>query len=339
MIVLPYHNPIVLAKAVATLDVMSGGRVTLTFGVGHAEHEFEILGVPFHRRGQITDEYVKAMQELWTADEPSFQGEFVSFKGLQFEPKPRQKPHPPLWFGGNSHTAMRRVAHDGTGWMPWLITPDELPDRLGLLHQLPGYGKNGEVDIWFPPSPIRIREDNHELTADKPQDSFSSPQEVIDAIGRLRDMGVTWTGIPYPRPRSDQSHRAPRTPPVGRRDSTASVPVTEQLYHGTRADLKPGDLIAPGYRSNFGTGRSRLRLSDQESRCGCVGSRAGGRRRSRQDLHGRADRPDRGRPQSDQGRGEPDGVVPLAGAPSRHGRVHGLATAPSCAGQGHERQD
>ena len=200
VIVLPYHNPIVLAKAVATLDVMSGGRVTLTFGVGHAEHEFEILGVPFHRRGQITDEYVKAMQELWTADEPSFQGEFVSFKGLQFEPKPRQKPHPPLWFGGNSHAAMRRVARDGTGWMPWLITPDELPDRLGLLRQLPGYGKNGEVDIWFPPSPIRIREDNHELTADKPQDSFSSPQEVIDAIGRLRDMGVTWTGIPYPGP-------------------------------------------------------------------------------------------------------------------------------------------
>jgi probable F420-dependent oxidoreductase len=200
VIVLPYHNPIVFAKAVATLDVMSGGRVMLTFGVGHAQHEFEILGVPFHQRGRITDEYLEAMLELWTADEPSFQGEFVRFKGARFEPKPRQKPFPPLWFGGNSQAAMRRVARYGTGWMPWLITPDELPARLDQLRQLPGYGEKGEVDIWLPPSPLRIREDNHELTADKPVESFSSPQEVIDALGRLRDIGVTWTGIPYPGP-------------------------------------------------------------------------------------------------------------------------------------------
>src|SRR5439155_25984300 len=123
VIVLPYHEPVVLAKAVSTLDVLSGGRLTLTFGVGHAEHEFEALGVPFHRRGRISDEYLEAMTVLWTEDAPAYHGEFVRFEGVHFDPKPVQRPHPPLWFGGNSPAAMRRVARYGTGWMPWLIRP------------------------------------------------------------------------------------------------------------------------------------------------------------------------------------------------------------------------
>jgi probable F420-dependent oxidoreductase len=200
VIVLPYRHPIVLAKAVATLDVMSGGRVTLTFGVGHAEHEFEALGVPFNRRGRIADEYLEAMRELWTVDAPSYHGEFVRFDGVRFDPKPVQRPHPPIWFGGNSTAAMRRVARYGTGWMPWLVKPDELAARLDELRQMPGYGDNGDVEIWFPPAPIHIREEDHTLTADEPHERFSSSQEVIDAIGALRDLGVTWTGIPYPGP-------------------------------------------------------------------------------------------------------------------------------------------
>jgi probable F420-dependent oxidoreductase len=200
VIVLPYHNPIVLAKGVTTLDVMSGGRVMLTFGVGHAEHEFEALGVDFKRRGRITDEYVEAMRALWTDDAPSYHGEFVEFEAIRFEPKPVQTPHPPLWFGGNSKAALRRVARYGTGWMPWLVTADELPARLAELRDMPGYGEHGDVDVWFPPAPIRIREEDHSLTAEEPHDRFSSAQEVIDAIGALRDIGVTWTGVPYPGP-------------------------------------------------------------------------------------------------------------------------------------------
>jgi probable F420-dependent oxidoreductase len=200
VIVLPYHHPVALAKAVSTLDVMSSGRVILTFGVGHAEHEFEALGVPFHGRGRITDEYVEAMQVLWTDDTPSYRGHFVQFDAIQFAPKPVQRPHPPLWFGGNSTAALRRVARYGTGWMPWLVKPDELGGRLDELRQMPGYGAYGEVDISFPAAPLRIREEDHSLTADKPQDVFSSPQEVIDAIGALQELGVTWTGIPYPGP-------------------------------------------------------------------------------------------------------------------------------------------
>jgi probable F420-dependent oxidoreductase len=200
VIVLPYHHPVVLAKAIATLDVMSGGRVSLTFGVGHAEHEFDALGLPFHRRGRLTDEYVEAMRVLWSEDDPCYRGEFVQFEGIKFDPKPVQRPHPPIWFGGNSTAALRRVARYGTGWMPWLVKPEELADRLNELRQMPGYGDNGPVDIWLPVAPIHIREEDHTLTADQPHDRFSSPQQVIDAIGALRDLGVTWTGIPYPGP-------------------------------------------------------------------------------------------------------------------------------------------
>jgi len=198
VIVLPYHDPIVLAKAAATLDVMSGGRLMLTFGVGHAAHEFQALGVPFHRRGRIADEYLEAMTALWTQDAPSYEGEFVRFEGVHFDPKPVQKPHPPLWFGGNSSAALRRVARYGTGWMPWLILPDELPAKLDELRALPGYGDNGEVDIWFPAAPIRVREADHVLEGEDLHDRFSSEQEVIDAIGRLAELGATWTTIPFP---------------------------------------------------------------------------------------------------------------------------------------------
>src|SRR5579863_2128560 len=85
VIVLPYHDPVVLAKAVSTLDLLSGGRVRLSIGVGHAEREFEVLRVPFHERGAMTDEYLAAMIELWTSDEPDFHGRYVNFERIAFE--------------------------------------------------------------------------------------------------------------------------------------------------------------------------------------------------------------------------------------------------------------
>ena len=122
VIVLPYHEPIALAKAVATLDVLSGGRVVLSVGVGHAEDEFRALGVPFEKRGRIADEYLEVMKVLWTEDEPCYEGEFVQFRDVRFEPKPVQQPHPRVWIGGNSTAALRRgraTAPAGCrGWSP-----------------------------------------------------------------------------------------------------------------------------------------------------------------------------------------------------------------------------
>jgi probable F420-dependent oxidoreductase len=199
VIVLPYHNPLVLAKAIATLDVLSGGRTIVSLGIGHAEREFEALGIPFGQRGRMSDEYLEAMEVLWTEDCPIYRGRFVTFENIVFEPKPIQRPHPPLWVGGNSRAALRRAARHGQGWMPWLVTPQELPERLAELRSVPEFAtRDPNFDIVMPPAPIRIRESDHSPLAEDAFTRLGSAQAVVDAIGELQSLGVTWTAIPYP---------------------------------------------------------------------------------------------------------------------------------------------
>ncbi len=198
VIVLPYHEPLALAKAVATLDVLSGSRVMLTFGIGHAENEFRALGIPFEKRGRIADEYLEVMEMLWTDDDPSFAGEFITFRDVQFEPKPAKPPR--IWIGGNSTAALRRAARYGRGWMPWLVTPEEVSGRLGELRAMPGFDAVADdFDIVLQAAPMRVREADHSLIdPESPQDTFGSGEGVIDAIGQLAALGVTWTDIPRP---------------------------------------------------------------------------------------------------------------------------------------------
>lgn len=118
VLVLPYLNPLNLAKSVATLDVMSGGRVTLGVGVGMLEAENRALGSDFSTRGAYADESIEIMRELWTADDPEYSGRFFDFGGFKFSPKPAQKPGPPILIGGGSRAAMRRCARLGDGWHP-----------------------------------------------------------------------------------------------------------------------------------------------------------------------------------------------------------------------------
>jgi probable F420-dependent oxidoreductase len=203
VIVLPYHDPVVLAKATSTLDFLSGGRVRLSIGVGHAEREFEVLRAPFRERGRLTDEYLTAMIELWTSDDPTFHGRYVHFEKIAFEPKPVQQPHPPIWIGGNSEAAMRRAGrHDG--WFPWLITPDELPACLDYIRSLPEFeARTRPFDVSMPVSILAVDEQHRPFNDDggrvaRPRDK----QAVIDAIGHLAAIGVTWTTAPTPPARS-----------------------------------------------------------------------------------------------------------------------------------------
>ena len=140
VLVLPYRDPIVTAKAVASLDYMSGGRVILGVGVGWMEEEFKALGLDtFAERGKVTNEYIRIFKELWTKDDPEFQGRYHKFSGIRFYPKPVQKPHPPIWIGGHSAAALRRAARLGDGWMPiGLRPPAELePEEMAeLIDQL-----------------------------------------------------------------------------------------------------------------------------------------------------------------------------------------------------------
>jgi probable F420-dependent oxidoreductase len=125
--VVAQRNPIMLARHVAAVDVLSGGRFAFGIGVGWSEEEYTALGVPFARRGARTDEYLAAMKVLWSDDEvTSFDGEFVAFDPLLAFPKPVQRPHPPVVVGGNSEATIRRIVEHGQGWAGYNLEVDEI---------------------------------------------------------------------------------------------------------------------------------------------------------------------------------------------------------------------
>ena len=143
VLILPYRNPVLTAKMISTLDVLSGGRVILGAGVGWMEEEFQALALDtYAQRGAVTDEYIQLFKELWTKDDPEFQGEHYQLSGTGFQPKPVQKPHPPIWIGGHTNPAIRRAAKYGDGWMPIglrppaILEPEELAEKIARLRRL-----------------------------------------------------------------------------------------------------------------------------------------------------------------------------------------------------------
>jgi probable F420-dependent oxidoreductase len=123
IIILPQRNPAVLAKELASVDVLSNGRLIFGIGVGYLKPEFAALGIPFERRGPRSDEYLDAMLALWTQPSPAFRGEFVDFGGIQAMPRPVQQPHPPIVVGGMSPGAYRRAVERGHGWYGFALDP------------------------------------------------------------------------------------------------------------------------------------------------------------------------------------------------------------------------
>ncbi len=125
VMVVPHRQPVLTAKMLATIDVLSGGRVTVGCGAGWMAEEFVAIGAPpFAERGKVTDEYLAIFKELWTKDAPQFEGKYARFTNISFLPKPVQKPHPPLWIGGESPAALRRAARFGDGWYPIGANPE-----------------------------------------------------------------------------------------------------------------------------------------------------------------------------------------------------------------------
>jgi probable F420-dependent oxidoreductase len=131
IIVLPYRNPFLTARAIATLDVVSGGRTLLGFGGGYLEGEYRALGVDFERRGLLMDEYLTAMKLAWTEDEFSFEGSGYRAVGNRIRPHPLQRPYPPIYIGGTSRRAARRAAEAGDGWNPFTTDSSATPDSDG----------------------------------------------------------------------------------------------------------------------------------------------------------------------------------------------------------------
>jgi probable F420-dependent oxidoreductase len=119
VMVVPHRPAVLAAKMLSTIDVLSGGRLVVGIGAGWLQAEFDaVVGPPFAARGRVTDEYLSAFRTLWTAEVPHFEGNWVKYDGIYFEPKPVQKPHPPIWVGGESGPSLRRAARFGDAWYP-----------------------------------------------------------------------------------------------------------------------------------------------------------------------------------------------------------------------------
>ncbi|MEM9610148.1 MAG: LLM class F420-dependent oxidoreductase [Actinomycetota bacterium] len=154
----PQRQPVYTAKAVADLDYLSGGRVDFGIGIGWLAEEFDALGMDFSARARRCSEYVAAMKALWGVDPVTFEGETVSIRNAQANPKPAQDPHPPILIGGESEPALRRVAAFGDGWYGFNLSPEQLAERLVSLDtHLDAAGRSrGEVTVVASPGRNRI---------------------------------------------------------------------------------------------------------------------------------------------------------------------------------------
>ena len=196
ILVLPYRNPFITARAVATLDVFSGGRVALGLGAGYLKGEYLALGVDFERRNEIVDEYIRALKAAWSTEEFRFKGGGYEARGNRILPGPVQKPHPPLLIGGNSRRAIRRAVELGDAWYPFFTAgPVSTTSRTAPMA--------GEDDL---AAGIRyMREHCEQVGRERPPGvvlgSLTSPGEKLDAaalidrIGRFRELGVSGAAI------------------------------------------------------------------------------------------------------------------------------------------------
>jgi probable F420-dependent oxidoreductase len=212
--VIPYRGAVHTAKIAATIDVLSEGRMVVGVGAGWLEEEFLALGSPpFAERGRVTDEYIQAFKALWTEDAPRFAGQHVQFDHISFLPKPVQKPHPPIWVGGESPAALRRTARHGDVWFPIgnnprhpLDTVAKFKDGVARLHQAAEKHDRDPATIglafyagWFDETKTASLDsgERHIMTG--------TAAQVAADIDGLAELGVTDLVLNFQRPTLDQS--------------------------------------------------------------------------------------------------------------------------------------
>jgi probable F420-dependent oxidoreductase len=207
LVVLAYRNPFLAAKSIASLDVLSGGRTIIGIGAGYLEGEFRALGVDPAARNELTDEAIRAMTAAWTGEEIRYEGDGFAAAGNVMLPRPLQYPRPPLWIGGNSRRAMRRVAELADGWIPMPTTGMSesavsarlktasidsvaiLTGRIAELRQMfADAGREGAPTVAFtPPSLLMARGKGP-----------AASSELVEEAGRLAAAGVSQLTISLP---------------------------------------------------------------------------------------------------------------------------------------------
>lgn len=211
VMVVPHRPAVLTAKILATVDVLSGGRIELGVGAGWMREEFEAVGAPpFDARGRVTDEYILAMLALWTEENPEFHGEFVNFSNIAFEPKPpatdRPRNGPRIWVGGESGPALRRVAKLADGWFPIGTNPAHLLETLPRLSAGIDRLRKMVTEAGRDPAAMQIGyrvqtygEGVPATGTDGHRRLFSgSPTDIIADIRKLRELGVGWLDFNYP---------------------------------------------------------------------------------------------------------------------------------------------
>tara|TARA_B110000263_G_scaffold72898_1_gene63743 strand:+ start:92 stop:1000 length:909 start_codon:yes stop_codon:yes gene_type:complete len=195
VLIIPYRNPVLTAKILSTLDVLSGGRLILGAGVGWMEEEFKAMGLDTYKeRGAVTDEYLQIYKELWTKEDASFDGKYYQISDTGFEPKPVQKPHPPIWIGGHSGPAVRRAAKYGDGWMPIglrppaILEPEELAGKIARLRKL-------TVEAGRPEDAVSLTFSTGVVFNDAAGSSRAwmqgNPEQIASDLRQYQDLGVS----------------------------------------------------------------------------------------------------------------------------------------------------
>ena len=212
VMIVPYRNPVFTAKALATIDVLSAGRLTVGIGVGWLREEFEALdAAPFEHRGAVTDEYVRIFRHLWSEDCSDFEGRFYQFSALRCDPKPVQQPYPPIWIGGHSTPALRRVARFGEGWHPVGANPavplgaNELKVKLDELRALTEAAERDFDDLVISYK-APLYDSGAPLTSGETRRPFTGhPQQIIADIETFSALGVGELIFDFRHPSLNQS--------------------------------------------------------------------------------------------------------------------------------------
>ena len=209
VMVVPYRPAVLAAKMLATIDVLSGGRLVVGIGAGWLQAEFDAaVTTPFAARGAVTDEYLRAFRALWTEDSPRFEGDWVKFGQIIFEPKPVRQPHPPIWVGGESPPALRRAARLGDAWYPIGSNNRHLLDtlpryRAGVdrLRRLIAEAGRDPASVALTYRVKRYGEAVAEKASDGNRRLFSgTTTDIVADFRALRDIGVSAIDIDFERP-------------------------------------------------------------------------------------------------------------------------------------------
>jgi probable F420-dependent oxidoreductase len=199
VMVLPHRPPVLTAKMLATIDVLSNGRLIVGCGVGWMREEFEAIGAPsYDERGAVGDEYIRAFKELWTSDNPTFEGKYCHFANVAFAPKPVQKPHPPIWTGGESPAALRRAGRLANAWYPIgsnprfpVGTPAQFAEYTARVKRHAKEAGRDPSALDFAYSANWLNDQQAQILPDGQRRPFTgTPQQIADDIKRYEELGV-----------------------------------------------------------------------------------------------------------------------------------------------------